>query len=384
MRRTLNNRKRRQLAKRQLVFLIAAFGAVIVAVLLVFTVTADNSREGTANAAQELQAKQETYNATTPDQLQLSLGLGGDACFGLEVADIIKTQGTDYPWSGVSALIQDYDLAIVNLEGPICTGDDSGGNQPSSPIRGEPTCLRGMAGAGIDAVSLANDRIMDYGLAGLQETLDFLREQRLEAVGAGANLRLAEEPLVLESQAGARVAVVAMCDVEGGSQAAGESSAGVCPADQEIITNAVKQARKLAPYVVTFLHWGNVGSDEITQRQRDLGHACAEAGANVVVGSHPHVIQGVEMWQGVPIIYSLGDIVFCPQNDAGKTALFAGCRFDGGSLTSLEIVPLSIDQARAQVLSGDAAQEVLARLADSSPGVDLEIDPKTQVAYLNL
>jgi poly-gamma-glutamate capsule biosynthesis protein CapA/YwtB (metallophosphatase superfamily) len=383
MRRTLNNKKRRQLAKRQLVFLIASFTAVITAVLLVFVLT-PQAQEGSANASLEVQAKQEAVSSLASDQLRLSVGLGGDACFGLEVADVIKKQGTDYPWGDISGLIHDYDLSVVNLEGPVCNEGQTGSNASTSPIKGEPACLRGMANAGIAAVSLANDRIMDYGLPGLQETLDFLREQHLQAVGAGANLRLAQQPLVLQSQDGAKVAVVALNDTTEGSKAAGESSAGVCPADKDTISNVIRQGRKLAPYVIAYFHWGTVGSQEISDRQRELAHAGVEAGANLVVGSHPHVIQGLEMWRGVPIIYSLGNMVFWPKEDSGRTGLFAGCRFEAGSLISLEIVPLHIDEGKAEILTGDEAHSVLQGLADSSPGVDLEMDTTTQVAYLNL
>jgi poly-gamma-glutamate capsule biosynthesis protein CapA/YwtB (metallophosphatase superfamily) len=383
MRRTLNNIKRRQLAKRQLGFLITSFAAVTLAVLLVFALT-PQTQESSANAALEVQAKQEATGGMASEQLMLSVGLGGDACFGLEVAEVIKKQGTDYPWSDISGLIHDYDLSIVNMEGPVCNENQTGGDVITSPIKGEPACLRGMADAGISAVSLANDRIMDYGLPGLQQKLDFLREQHLQAVGAGANLRLAQQPLVLQSQDGAKVAVVALNDTSEGSKAAGESSAGVCPADKDTISNVIRQGRKLAPYVIAYFHWGTVGSQEISDRQRELAHAGVEAGANLVVGSHPHVIQGLEIWRGVPIIYSLGNMVFWPKEDSGKAGLFAGCRFEAGSLVSLEIVPLHIEEGKADILTGDEAHSVLESLADSSPGVDLEIDTATQVAYLNL
>jgi poly-gamma-glutamate synthesis protein (capsule biosynthesis protein) len=378
MRRTLNSKKRRQLAKRQFMFLVGGFGCVIAAILLVFSLTPEASRDRTAGA-QGVQARQESSGS---GQERLSIGFGGDACFGLKVADVLKEEGSDYPWSGVTALIRDYDLCMVNLEGPVCATSRPAANRPFPPLKADPACLSGMANAGISAVGLANDRVMDYGLPGLQETLSLLQDHHLQAVGAGANLRLAEQPLVMEAQDGTQVAVVAMCDISG--DAAGENSAGVCPTDKEAMSTAIKQARKLAPYVVAFMHWGTVGSGSVTDRQRELAHACVEAGANVVIGCHPHVIQGIEMWQGVPIIYSLGNMIFFPEEDSGKTALFAGCRFSSGSLTSLEIVPLSINGGRAEVLSGDAGQEVLESLKEASPGVDLEVDPKSQVGYLNL
>ncbi len=384
MRRTLNNIKRQQLARRQRMFLITGFTMVIMAVLLVFYLTPEASKEGLANIGLETQAKQETVSASIGEEGPLSLGLGGDVCFGLQAADIVKKEGAIYPWTAVSGLIQDYDLSVVNLEGPICEGGMPNRDQTANRVKGDPSCAGGMAEAGIDAVSLANDHIMDYGSAGLQETLNVLGGQHLQTFGAGTDRRLAEQPILLESQGGEKVAIVGLCDVAPASYNAGESSPGVCAADRERIAGIIQQAGKLAPYVVAFFHWGDSGSTEVTQRQRDLAHTCVEAGAALVVGSHPHVIQGLEMWQGTPIIYSLGNMVFSSQGEQGTTGLFAGCHFDGGSLTSLEIVPLRTDRARPETADGNDAELILQQVAEASPGVDLAIDPQTHIAYLNL
>ncbi|OFW58993.1 MAG: hypothetical protein A2Y75_00475 [Candidatus Solincola sediminis] len=381
MRRTLNNIKRQQLARRQRMFLITGFSAVIMAVLLIFYLTPLATKGGLANVWQETQAKE----ASTSDGGEsLSLGFGGDVSFVLEAEDVTKTGGADHPWGAISGLILDYDLSVINLEGPICSTGEPNQDQTSISVKNEPSNLAGMAEAGIDAVNLADDHVMDYGSAGLQETQSFLKRNQIATFGAGVNRRLAAQPALLESLDGAKVAIVGLCDVAPDSYYAGDSSAGVCEADLESVAGIIQEARKSAPYVVAFFHWGESGSTEVTQRQRDLAHASAEAGADLVVGCHPDVIQGLEIWKGVPIIYSLGNMVFYPKDEQGKKAIFAGCHFDGGSLISLEIIPLHIESARPQTASGNEAQLILEQVAKSSPGVDLAIDPRTRIAYLNL
>lgn len=390
MGRTLNNIKRRQLARRQIVVLAAGFGAVIMVVLLVFAFTPSSAREQLGNIHQQAIAQEESQavevagSLTDAEAPSLSLGLGGDVCFGLEVANIIKKEGPAYPWTEIAPTIQDYDLSVVNLEGPLCVGGDPNPSQPSSRVKGEPSCIPPMTEAGVDAVAMANDHMMDYGALGLQETLSLLRSQHIEAFGAGASRRLAEQPLVLESQDGARLALLSVSDVAPPSFTAGETSAGICAVDRDRIGGMIEQARSLAPYVVVFFHWGTAASKEITPRQKELAHASVEAGANLVVGCHPHVVQGLEMWQGVPIIYSLGNMVYYSQSEEGRSGLFAGCHFDGGRLASLEIIPLLIDRSRPARLAGEQAERVLQQVIASSPGVELQIDSRTGTGYLDL
>jgi poly-gamma-glutamate synthesis protein (capsule biosynthesis protein) len=241
-----------------------------------------------------------------------------------------------------------------------------------------------MAAAGIDAVCLANDHIMDYGASGLEETLNILRAEGLGAFGAGSSAGAAERPLVLEAGNGASIALLSFCDVAPSAYAAGEDAPGISTASLERIVEMVEAAALEAHYVAVFVHWGEVGSQEITPRQREIATACAGAGADLVVGCHPHVVQGIEVLNGVPVIYSLGNLVFSPESEMGKTAIFAGCRFSGGRLSGLEIIPLWVEGARPVPLSGEQAEEALKYLETASPGVQVEISPATGTATIGV
>jgi poly-gamma-glutamate synthesis protein (capsule biosynthesis protein) len=225
---------------------------------------------------------------------------------------------------------------------------------------------------------------MDYGAAGLEETLNTLRAEELGAFGAGSSISAAEQPLVFEAENGATIAMLSVCDVAPASYAAGEDNPGISPLSLERIGEMVEAASQQAPYVVVYVHWGEVGSQEISTRQREIARACVEAGADLVAGCHPHVVQGMELLDGVPVIYSLGNLVFSSESELGKNAIFAGCRFSGGKLTSLEIVPLREEAGRFVPLSGESAENALKYLQEASPGVRLEISPVTGTAAVRL
>jgi poly-gamma-glutamate capsule biosynthesis protein CapA/YwtB (metallophosphatase superfamily) len=390
--RTLRNRLKRQQAKRQIIFLILGFALVIGLVFAVFALTSDRYPgrsggidESTATAGEFIEAPEEsTRDIQAGAAPPLSLGVGGDVTFGLGVADVIKQEGPAYLWSSVAPLFGDCDFTVVNLEGPLCRGEKPNPDQTSLYMRGEASCAAPMGEAGVDAVCLANDHIMDYGANGLEETLSILRNEELGSFGAGSNIRSSEQPLLLENDGGAKVALLSVCDVAPSSYTAGEDTPGISSSDLDHVREMIKSAAQEAHYVVIFVHWGVIGSQDITPRQREIARACVEAGADLVVGSHPHVVQGLEILDGVPVIYSLGNLVFSAESESGKTGIFAACRFNRDGIVGLDIIPLRLEGARPVPLAGEQAEGILRQLSAASPGVELEISPITGTATLRL
>lgn len=389
MRRTLNNRLKRLQLRRQAIFIVCISILVPSLAVLVFAVTPSSSdagnQEASVNDAAEVEVGGvEVVQSGFEDSPPVSLGIGGDVCFGLEVADIVSARGPDYPWSEISPLFAGYDFTALNLEGPLCSSGEPNPNQVSFSVRGSEKYAPCMAEAGVDAVCLANDHVMDYGSEGLEETLKAVGEQGIRCFGAGLSRDAAEQPAVLKGENGGRVALLAFCDVAPSSYAAGEDVPGLAEADPARVRELVGKAAMEEPHVVVFIHWGNVGSAEITSRQRELAHVCAEAGADLVVGSHPHIIQGIELWKGVPVLYSLGNLVFHSRSLEGRDGLLAGCSFTGGELAGLQLLPIGVEEARPASLEGGEAERVLMILADRSPGVRMEIDTEAGEAEIVL
>ena len=383
----MRSKLKRRRDRRQVVFLGLGCALLCGLSLMVFTLTGPRYADepGGASAAALAAgeaAGAEEREAAGGDTPPLSLGLGGDVTFGLEVADMVAREGAAYPWEEVSPLFAAYDVTAVNLEGPLCRGTTPSATQPSVLLRGDASCAAPLAGAGVDAVCLANDHAMDYGAAGLEETLNALRAQGVGICGAGPSRSAAERPLVLTAGNGATVALLSFCDVAPETWAAGEDSPGIARARLERMEELVGEAALAAHYVVVMLHWGEVGSQEITPRQREMARACVDAGADLVAGCHPHVVQGVEVISGVPVLYSLGNLVFPSGSEAGESAIFAGCRFREGRLAALEIVPLRIEGGRPVPLSGPDAERALRLLEAASPGVRMEISAASGTAAI--
>jgi poly-gamma-glutamate synthesis protein (capsule biosynthesis protein) len=227
-----------------------------------------------------------------------------------------------------------------------------------------------MAEAGVDAVCLGNDHAMDFGSPGLEEALNVLRMAGIATAGAGSSLRAALEPAVLRDGEGGEVAVLSFSDVGPASYAAGEDRAGVAPAEAAVVEEAVRRAAEEYPHVVVFMHWGEIGSAGVTSRQRELASICARSGADLVVGSHPHVVQGMEVVEGTPVFYSLGNLVFYSQSEEGRRGIFLGCRFADGRLERLEIFPVLIEAGRPVLMSGSAAEDFLRAWSEGCPGVE--------------
>ena len=149
LRRVFNNRLRRQQAKRQAVFIILCCMLMTILVVLVFTITPSvppdqekAEKKVSAMSESEEQTGAAVEGIRTENTPSLSLGLGGDVCFGLSLSDIIDEEGPAYPWGDITPVLKDYDLTAFNLEGPICRGNEPNKDQPLVLLRGDASCIQ--------------------------------------------------------------------------------------------------------------------------------------------------------------------------------------------------------------------------------------------------
>ncbi len=235
------------------------------------------------------------------------LAFAGDVHFaGTSAAALTLGLGTG------AAPLASADLAVVNLETAITGGGVRAPKQYT--FRAPPQSLQVLRAAGIDAVSLANNHGLDFGDAGLADTLAASLTYRLPVIGAGVDAAAAFHGLV-RTVRGVRVAIVSATDVLDSATAAdwtaGPDHPGLASAkDGDLLTERLRQLSAQADVVVAFLHWGAETRACPTQRQEDLAQALVAAGADVVVGSHAHVLQPLAHIGAVPVAYGLGNFVF--------------------------------------------------------------------------
>lgn len=212
------------------------------------------------------------------------------------------------PLAPFAALLADADYRIGNLECPIATTGTALGNKIYT-FRADPRVLSVLKGR-FDAMSVANNHSGDYGKDAFVETLAHLDAAGIRHFGGGKNLSEAHAPLWIEAK-GLRVAVLGYNEFKPRSFEAGASHPGVAWSEDSQVIADIRAAHKAgADLVIPFMHWGWEREPEPGPRQRDLARRMIDAGADIVVGGHPHVTQGAEMYRGRPIIYSLGNFVF--------------------------------------------------------------------------
>lgn len=247
------------------------------------------------------------------------------------------------PLAPFAALLADADYRIGNLECPIATG----GEPTASKIynfRAHPRVLGVLKGR-FDALAVANNHSGDYGPTAFLETLDHVKAGGIVPFGGGRDLAAAHAPLWIEKR-GLRIAVLAYNEFKPRSFAAGPHWPGIAWSEDSLVVADIRAARAAgADIVIPFMHWGWEREPEPSERQRALARLMIDAGADAVVGGHPHVTQGSEVYRGKPVIYSLGNFVFDGfELPAAKIGWLLRMTVDRGGVTGWDIVEARIDE----------------------------------------
>lgn len=209
------------------------------------------------------------------------------------------------------ALFQQSDYNIVNLEAPLTdntskilkTGPHLKANREST--------LQILKILNVDVVTLANNHVLDYDEQGVEDTLKFCKENEIKSVGAGMNLGEASKTLFIDSTEG-KIAIVNFAENEWAS--AKETTAGANPMDIIDNTHQIEEAKKHANFVIVIVHGGHEYYNLPSPRMQKQYRFYAERGADIVIGHHPHCISGHEIYNTIPIYYSLGNFLFTNNN----------------------------------------------------------------------
>ena len=203
------------------------------------------------------------------------------------------------------------DLMCLNSEFAFTTRGEQ--QDKNYTFRADPDLISVYQELGVDLAVLANNHVFDYGETGLQDTLDTFRSAGLPYVGAGENIDEASAIFYAELD-GCTVASIAGCRGEwaAATRGATERQSGVFRTAESnaLICQRIAEARENADFVVVYEHWGMEGDTVLEEYQTDSGREFIDAGADVVVGDHPHVVQGIEWYNGKPIFYSMGNYWF--------------------------------------------------------------------------
>jgi hypothetical protein len=329
-----------------------------------------------------------------------TLVAGGDINLDGQVAYHVKQLGlgVDFPFAGGTATITGHsccssaglplptakrtggdgavhdllslaDLAIANFENPA--PNNFVYHAAGLKFSADPDLIEGLANAGIDWVSLANNHIGDFGDQGILDTLQNLDRWGIAHGGAEADIDAARAPSVLAA-GGISVAILGYDTVKS-AYAATATSPGSNQMSAARVKADVQAARAAgAGLVIVFPHWGTEYSATTTALQRRLAHAAIDAGADIVIGSHTHWAGGMEVYKGRPVFYSLGDFVFnITRSEQTEEGIMLELTFAGSRLVQVRMVPyLILDGAQPNLLDpAGSGKVVLKQVFGASPGL---------------
>ncbi|MCL1828811.1 MAG: CapA family protein [Oscillospiraceae bacterium] len=241
-------------------------------------------------------------------------------------------------------------------------------------FRSPPETVRILADMGANIAFLANNHVFDYGPEGLSDTLKTLREAGIPPVGAGMDINEASQPVYYIVK-GKKIAFVAAGCIERYgifTPGASEAAPGIFRTDEkdpEALKEVIKAAAENSDFVVVYFHWGVEGSSTPEPYQRELARISIEAGADAVLGSHPHVLQGAEFHNGKPIIYSLGNFWF--GLDPRDTCLLELILDEEGG-AAVRFRPCVTASGKTSLAEGEAARRILRFYESISFGVEID------------
>ncbi len=295
------------------------------------------------------------HPSVNPADPSVTLMFGGD----VTLSDRVKRR-LDGNWAAALAQFPEarsVDVAMVNLENPITDATRKRSGKQFN-FKSEAESVAALRAGGIDLVTLANNHTMDYNQPGLTDTLATLDRAEIHAIGAGENITEARRPKILDVK-GQRIAYFGYYNAHW--HAATATSAGTNPRDNDTLAEDIRAVRNQVDWVVVNVHWGEELARYPASYQREIGRRAIDAGADLVVGHHPHVLQGAELYKERAIVYSLGNFIFGGNSRSSyDTAVLKVALKD--QQMKLEFVPVRVRNYQPRVAKGDRAREILQEL----------------------
>ncbi len=299
----------------------------------------------------------------------VNVTVAGDIIFGRTVhARMVQYNDFAHPLRKVGPRLHDADLTIANLE---CSMSDNT-EKPTDPLTfmftTNAAAVEGLVLAGIDGVSLANNHSMNFGQLGLGDTLDTLAQHKITAFGGGMTIAEARKPGLFEAK-GVTFAFLGYDGITADDYGAGPNWPGTCPLRIDLVLEDLARAKQANPdFIIPFFHWSEEYVSVPSALMRRIAHQAIDNGAALVLGSHPHWVQGVEWYKGKPILYSLGNFVFDQEwSEETKQGMFAEIVVRSKKIARVRLVPVLIeDYNQPRILGMNEGMPVLQRVYDAT------------------
>lgn len=298
-----------------------------------------------------------------------TLSVAGDYMLARGVARAMRENGLLYPVAKVREHLSAADLTFANLESPLGV---KGKPLPGKQIwfRAAPEAIELLKATGVDGVAIANNHILDYDTENFLETLEILEQAGIGYVGGGRNIAEARKPLILEAK-GVKVAFLAYSQFADlffdwnypRSFNATEKIPGVARIQDDWLAEDIKAARNQADIVAIAFHWGDEFQNYPNPEQKRLAHLSIDLGADLVLGYHPHAIQGFELYKGKFIAYSTGNFIMDRQDtDLARESMILDFQLTPDGVRSAAVHPVWINAEQPYIMTGPAGESLLQKM----------------------
>lgn len=317
------------------------------------------------------------YAKDANDPSLVSIAFAGDILFDSNYAVMSKllANGGDIAAGVDPALLHEMrsaDIMVLNNEFPY---SDRGEPTPEKQFtfRARPQTVSYLGDMGVDLVSLANNHAYDFGESAFLDTMETLEGAGIAYMGAGRNLEEARRPVYYIIN-NIKIAFVAATQIERldnpDTRGATESSAGVFRCwNGDNLLETVREAKENSDFVIVFLHWGTENVETIDWAQEKQAPEVVEAGADLVIGAHPHCLQQIGMVNGVPVVYSLGNFWF---NSRAVDTGVVRVTLNENGLQSLQFIPCLQSECRTSLVQGEEKSRILNYMRSLSDGIQID------------
>jgi poly-gamma-glutamate capsule biosynthesis protein CapA/YwtB (metallophosphatase superfamily) len=273
-----------------------------------------------------------------------TISIVGDMLMDSSVRGQIDRNGVEFPWEYVKEYFKNDNLTIGNLETSITIAGTKWPDKQYN-FRSDPKNLKAMKEAGIEVVSLANNHSLDYGYDGFLDTLNHLDKAKINRVGGGKNKKEALEGIIIEEN-GINIGVLSFSrivpnvDWYATSKRSGIVGAYDCHIKE--VLERVTEMKDKADILVLSIHWGVELSNTPRNEEIEFAKKLIDAGVDIVMGHHPHVLQGIEIYNGKPIFYSLGNFIFGSKDEITANTMIAQINLKDKDIDNIKIIPCQI------------------------------------------
>jgi poly-gamma-glutamate synthesis protein (capsule biosynthesis protein) len=288
-------------------------------------------------------------------------------CFGHGVRSRIEKYGFEHLFKNVAENLKDSDILFGNLEAVLSDYGYDPRKIEKAELRGKGAYALGLAELGFTVMSFANNHAMQHGPETFQDTVENLERNKIFCLGLENN---GETNVFSFRKSEIEIAMLAYSLRS--EKYSGKATAYAIGNEKNILKDVADQ-KKHNRIVIVSLHWGEEYLNYPSPEQLILGHKIVDAGATLILGHHPHVLQGIEKYQGGYIVYSLGNFIFDKWDMNARQTMILDCMISNKGIESLDFIPVIINREfQPQIATESMANAIKRRMADYSELIEIE------------